>query len=302
MNLLPKTVYDAYKLVCDLEIVTHSIITKKGIDEFVDFINSSIPSKYTPDYTIYLFNRKKYKVNRWKFLKDINKSPYQGMILWTSYKDILEFFDLTGKIFLKWNKEISLYEGDMYAPNKNNKKDTSTDVRGNKNNYPESNDSSNNDLGQYGVVTKTNKSNLKKFHSNKSNNVKINFNASEDEEDDEYEEEYKVEVPVEDEQPTDVQIEVSVEDEQTTDVQTNISVEDEQTTDVQTNISVEDEQTTYVQTNISVEDEQTTDVQTEKKQEAINSFPSDQELIDEQEELLLLRQARLKQLEESNDQ
>jgi hypothetical protein len=114
LNLLPTNLVDSYDIINSLDLVTQQIINKKNINDFITAINNSIPDKCTTDYTIYLFNRKKYRVNRSRFLKDIHKTPYQAMILWTSYRDILEFYELTDRVFLKWNKDTEMYEGDIF--------------------------------------------------------------------------------------------------------------------------------------------------------------------------------------------
>jgi hypothetical protein len=47
-----------------------------------------------------------------RFLNDIKGlGPYEAMILWTDFKDILTYFNLTGKMFLGWDKKINRYKG-----------------------------------------------------------------------------------------------------------------------------------------------------------------------------------------------
>ncbi len=46
-----------------------------------------------------------------KFLNHIcGMNHYEAMILWTDYDDILQFFELTGTIFLGWNKSVNKYQ------------------------------------------------------------------------------------------------------------------------------------------------------------------------------------------------
>lgn len=123
MSILPEFLLNAYDSICDSDIVKNKNITLSTIEEFVYYLNHSIPKKYTPEYTIYLFNRTKYKVNRWKFIKDIHDTPYKSMILWTNYKEILKHFDLVQRFYLKWDKETNQYIGDLYDPSKSYKKD-----------------------------------------------------------------------------------------------------------------------------------------------------------------------------------
>lgn len=88
-------------------------ISKANVRFFVDTLNQSIPSSINPiTYAIYRFNRTKYISNRAHFLNDIKDFvPYDAMILWTDFKDILAFFKLSGKIFLGWDKANNRYRG-----------------------------------------------------------------------------------------------------------------------------------------------------------------------------------------------
>lgn len=142
MSILPEFLLNAYDSIYDSDIVKNKNITVKTIDEFVYFLNQSIPKKYTPEYTIYLFNRTKYKVNRWKFIKDIHDTPYKSMILWTNYKEILKHFDLVQRFYLKWDKESNQYVGDLYDPSKSFKQESEEtnveDIKNNKEEVPSS--------------------------------------------------------------------------------------------------------------------------------------------------------------------
>ena len=88
-------------------------ITKDNVREFVDLLNRAIPSPLNPmAYTLYRFNRTKYITDKQKFVADIKGfQPYESMILWLDFKDILEFFKLDGKIFLGWDKKNNRYRG-----------------------------------------------------------------------------------------------------------------------------------------------------------------------------------------------
>lgn len=126
MSILPEFLLNAYDAICTTDLVKHKDISIQNIQTFVSLLNQSIPKKYTAEYTIYLFNRTKYKVNRWKFIKDIHDSPYKSMVLWTNYKEILKHFDLVQQFYLKWDKELNQYVGDMYDPSKSSKEEVHT--------------------------------------------------------------------------------------------------------------------------------------------------------------------------------
>jgi hypothetical protein len=118
MSILPEFLLDSYESLCNSDIVKNKTISQETIGEFVTYLNCAIPKKYTTEYTIYLFNRTKYKMNRWKFMKDIQDSPYKSMVLWTNYKEILKHFNLIQRFYLKWDKEKNEYVGDIYDPSK----------------------------------------------------------------------------------------------------------------------------------------------------------------------------------------
>ena len=88
-------------------------ITKEHVNNFVDLLNRAIPSPLNPmAYTLYRFNRTKYIADKQKFVADIKGfQPYESMILWLDFKDILEYFKLDGKIFLGWDKKNNRYRG-----------------------------------------------------------------------------------------------------------------------------------------------------------------------------------------------
>lgn len=129
MSILPEFLLNSYENLYSCELVRFKIINPDTIAEFVNILNTAIPKKYTAEYTIYLFNRTKYKINRWKFIKDINDSPYKSMVLWTNYKEILRHFDLVQKFYLKWDKELNIYTGDLYDPTKHTQQEHETNFK-----------------------------------------------------------------------------------------------------------------------------------------------------------------------------
>ena len=113
---LPKQLIQSFEDIKSLHLVLGEL-TQANVQLFVDLLNKSIPSPMNPmAYTLYRFNRSKYISNKQKFLDDIkNFAPYDSMILWTDFKDILTFFKLDGKIFLGWDKNNNRYRGFILA-------------------------------------------------------------------------------------------------------------------------------------------------------------------------------------------
>ena len=98
--------------------LANGVIRQESIRDFVDILNRAIPSQFnTALYTIYRFNRSKYLLNKAKFVAEIKDfAPYDAMILWTDFSDILAFFGLVGKIFLGWDKKNNHYRGFILQP------------------------------------------------------------------------------------------------------------------------------------------------------------------------------------------
>ncbi len=88
-------------------------MSKLNVRYFVEMLNRAIPTSMNPVvYAVYRFNRTKYITDRERFIQDIKDFvPYEAMILWTDFKDILAFFNLAGKIFLGWDKANNRYRG-----------------------------------------------------------------------------------------------------------------------------------------------------------------------------------------------
>lgn len=108
---LPKQLAESYEKIKLLNI--HESLTKESVQVFVDILNQAIPSAMSPVvYAIYRFNRTKYLANPSRFVSEISGfHPYDSMILWTDFKDILSAFKLDGKIFLGWDRASNRYRG-----------------------------------------------------------------------------------------------------------------------------------------------------------------------------------------------
>ena len=107
---LPKQLIQSFEDIKSSGLVS-GILTESNVQIFTDILNRSIPTAMNPvSYALYKFNRSKYIANKERFVQDIKDfAPYDSMILWTDFKDILSFFNLEGKIFLGWNKNQNRY-------------------------------------------------------------------------------------------------------------------------------------------------------------------------------------------------
>jgi hypothetical protein len=109
---LPKQLIDSFAEINASPLV-NGVITKENVQSFVDALNHAIPSSLNVSmYAIYRFNRSKYLLDKPRFVSEIKGfSPFESMILWTDFNDILAHFKLSGKIFLGWDKNKNRYRG-----------------------------------------------------------------------------------------------------------------------------------------------------------------------------------------------
>ena len=117
MSLL-KQLVECFNEIRSSKIVLGKV-DKTSVQDFVELLNRSIPSQLnTALYAVYRFNRSKYLTDKSKFVEDIKGfHPYDAMILWADFGDILSFFGLTGKIFLGWDKNKNRYRAFMISNN-----------------------------------------------------------------------------------------------------------------------------------------------------------------------------------------
>ena len=113
---LPKQLIQSFEDIRKSLLVS-GVVTKENVQVFVDNLNRAIPpSSNAISYAIYRFNRSLYIADNQKFLDHIKGlGLYESMILWTDFKNILDFFNLTGKIFLGWDKVNSRYRAFIRA-------------------------------------------------------------------------------------------------------------------------------------------------------------------------------------------
>lgn len=109
---LPNQLIKSFEAIQTLPLLQGNV-SNESVQSFVKELNFAIPSPLNPvSFAIYRFNRTKYLRDKVRFVSEINTfSPYDAMILWTDFKDILQHFGLEGKIFLGWDKINKRYRG-----------------------------------------------------------------------------------------------------------------------------------------------------------------------------------------------
>ncbi len=109
---IPRQLIKSFDTIRDCKLVVTKNPSEANLKEFGKAINGSVPDESNQiSYMIYKFMRGMYLRDKTKFLNYIaGMQYYEAMILWTDYDDILTFFDLTGVIFLGWNKSANKYQ------------------------------------------------------------------------------------------------------------------------------------------------------------------------------------------------
>ena len=109
---IPRQLIKSFEIIRDCKLVVSKDPTEENLKEFGKAMNNSIPDQSNQiSFMIYKFMRGMYLNDKKRFLNYILGMPhYESMILWTDYSDILQFFELSGVIFLGWNKSVNKYQ------------------------------------------------------------------------------------------------------------------------------------------------------------------------------------------------
>lgn len=109
---IPRQLVKSFEIIKDCKLVVTKDPTEDNLKEFGKAMNNAIPDQANQiSFMIYKFMRGMYLSDKEKFLNHIcGMNHYEAMILWTDYDDILQFFELTGTIFLGWNKSVNKYQ------------------------------------------------------------------------------------------------------------------------------------------------------------------------------------------------
>lgn len=109
---IPRQLITSFDIIRNSKLVVMKEPTDANLKEFGKAINNAIPDySNLISYMIYKFMRGMYLRNKPKFIQYIaGMQYYEAMILWADYDDILNYFELTGVIFLGWNKSVNKYQ------------------------------------------------------------------------------------------------------------------------------------------------------------------------------------------------
>ena len=123
---IPRQLVKSCDIIRDSKLVVTKVASDENLKEFGKAINNAIPDETNQiSYMIYKFMRGMYLRNKPKFIQYImGMQHYEAMILWTDYDDILQYFELTGVVFLGWNKSVNKYQAAKIDPTKKKPKVT----------------------------------------------------------------------------------------------------------------------------------------------------------------------------------
>lgn len=109
---IPRQLVKSFDIINNCKLVVTKDPTEDNLKEFGKAMNNAIPDDSNQiSYMIYKFMRGMYLRNKNKFIQFIaGMQHYESMILWTDYDDILNYFELTGVVFLGWNKSSNKYQ------------------------------------------------------------------------------------------------------------------------------------------------------------------------------------------------
>ncbi len=118
MRTIPKRIENAYFQLKKSRLIVKKHYDNDAISHFEKLLNSSLP---VTDYEnhIYYFVKDLYYDDKTKFLKFIENSNLQSLILYTNNKNIINHFELQYKIYINWDKNEKKYIVDKYNKNLN---------------------------------------------------------------------------------------------------------------------------------------------------------------------------------------
>jgi hypothetical protein len=109
---IPRQLVKSFETIRNCKLVVTKVTSDDNLKEFGKAMNNAIPDTTNQiSHMIYKFMRGMYLSDKQKFIDHINSMRhYEAMILWADYDDILSYFELSGVVFLGWNKTVNKYQ------------------------------------------------------------------------------------------------------------------------------------------------------------------------------------------------
>jgi hypothetical protein len=138
----PSKLFQNYRAIKNCGLIKTKIVSEENLNEFEDLLNASQPCLDNDSDESIKYNSMKefYLLNKHKFIDLIRNTKLECLILWTESKSIINWFHLSGIVYLSYNYESKLYSIQEHRNiNKNLTSDLNTAPQKNDigvNNYP----------------------------------------------------------------------------------------------------------------------------------------------------------------------
>lgn len=103
----PKNLFNGYKLIKDCKLVKNKDYTQEALCEFEILLNDAQPMP--EDMERFSTVKDYYNVLKNSYQKFIRDTPLECTILWTESKSIVNWFDLRGIVYLRYDLQTSKY-------------------------------------------------------------------------------------------------------------------------------------------------------------------------------------------------
>lgn len=110
---LPRSLYNAYNNLKMSRVVVKKNVDDEAITYFQNVLNSSGP-KNKDEFILYHFVRGLYNENKSKFIFFIRNTSFECLVLWTEWRNIVEFLYLRNIINIKWQSHLKKFKVTKY--------------------------------------------------------------------------------------------------------------------------------------------------------------------------------------------
>ena len=110
---LPRSLYNAYNNLKKSRVVVKKNVDDEALTYFQNVLNSSGP-KNNDEFVLYTFVRGLYYENKYKFISFIRNTSFECLVLWTEWRNIVDFLYLRNVINIKWQSQLKQFKVTKY--------------------------------------------------------------------------------------------------------------------------------------------------------------------------------------------
>ena len=110
---VPKSPYNAYNQLKKARLVTKKNVDEEALAYFETALNRAYP-KDDDEFTLYFFIRGLYYENKYKFISFIRNTRFECLVLWTEWRNIVDFLRLRGVVNIKWQPSSKNFKVTKY--------------------------------------------------------------------------------------------------------------------------------------------------------------------------------------------